>query len=117
MLVTETFFAVHIYSISRSLWPGLKAGKGLNEGRSSQCDEVFVNEKGDGGNTDLIIHSASSKTNHYMTKRYIESGLCRAFDLDEFREGLYSTREVRSGCCGHPIALFLSVKPGEMPDQ
>lgn len=68
---------------------------------------MFVNEKGEGGDTDLIIHLASSTTIQYITKSYIESGLCRAFDLNKLREGLYSIREVRGGYCGHPMALLV----------
>jgi len=57
--------------------------KKLHEHQASQCDEIFVNEKGDCCNADLIIDSVPSKRMHYIMKGYIESGLCCTFDLDE----------------------------------
>ena len=55
--VTEILLPVQIYLISKSLWPDIRANKKLHGHQSSQCNEVFVNEKGEGRNTDLIMDS------------------------------------------------------------
>lgn len=103
----EIFLSVHMYLASRSLWPRLRAINNPIKLQSSQCDEIFVNEEGNGCNADLTMHSASSKIVHYIMRSYIEGGLCCAFDLDELRKRMYSIWEARGGRCGHSIELFV----------
>ena len=74
--------------ISRSLLTRLGADEQQEGRQSSHCDKVFVNEKSDGCNANLIMHSASLKLIQCITESYIESGLCCGFDLDELRKRL-----------------------------
>jgi hypothetical protein len=101
IFVEENFVPVQIYWISWSLWPMLRVSKNLDELQGSQCDEIFVNEKSDCCNADLIMHSASSKISPDMTKGYIESGLCCTFDLNELRKRLYFIGEIHG--FDHPM--------------